>query len=46
MRQSKWNSDFLIIPVKKEKRGIPLKVFLFSEKFPVEKAVSFDFKPE
>ena len=31
---------------KNEKRGIPLKVFLFSEKFPVEMPVPFDFPPE
>ena len=31
---------------KNEKRGIPLKVFLFSEKFPVERPVPFDFPPE
>ena len=28
------------------KRGIPLKVFLFSEKLPVERPVPFDFPPE
>ena len=32
---------FPIIPVKSANRGIPLKVFLFSEKFSVEKLVPF-----
>ena len=34
------------IPIKTEKRGIPLKVILFSEKFQVKKIVPFDFRPE
>jgi len=31
---------------KTEKRGTPLKVFLFSEKFPVKRTVPFDFPLE